>query len=234
MKENFLKGIRAGVPFAISFFASFMAVGVFLRQAGFDVTQTFAMTASVFASPAQFGVAQSYKISHAIVPILILVSIINARFFIMAASLVESFRSISLYKILLTIPLLSASTFAVTQLSQQDMAKDSQKKSEAFYFFLGAGSICYLAALLATFVGGVSHSHLPKLSEAWLTMILPLLFSVQMSLSTKNISRVIIFMLALIAGMMLKPKLGVHTTVVVSIVLGLAFVAFKHLRREKK
>jgi predicted branched-subunit amino acid permease len=93
--KYFKEGVKSGIPVAATFVSSFVAVGVFLRQAGFNVGQTTAMTAAVFAGPAQYSIAQAVDSSQELLPLLCLVLVINARIFVMATALVESFRIFS-------------------------------------------------------------------------------------------------------------------------------------------
>lgn len=223
MSSPFARGLRDGLPVALSFLASFVAVGVFLRQAGFDVVQATGMTAAVFAGPAQYGIAQALQSSQETAAVLVLVLVINARFFVMAASLVESFRDVPLLRVLSAAPLLSASTFAVTHLSGQSEPTGPASHHRLFRYFVGVGSISYAAATLATLSGALLIDRLPPLSNAWLTMILPLFFAAQMGTQIKALSRLLALLAGLVLVIVLHPLFGMQAILVSTMVIGAGY-----------
>jgi len=230
MRSSFSRGLRDGLPIALSFLASFIAVGVFLRQAGFDIVQACGMTAAVFAGPAQYGIAQALQSSQELMAVLLLVLVINARFFVMAASLVESFRDVPLPRVMAAAPLLSASTFAVTHLSAQ-RSNDSPHHHSRFQYFLGVGSISYLAATLATLAGALLIDRLPPLSGAWLTMILPLFFAAQMGMQTRAPSRLLATLSGIVLSIVLHPIIGMQSILASALAVGIGSVV-SHRRSE--
>lgn len=223
----FRRGLRSGIPIAAGFISSFIAVGVFLRQAGFDVLAATATTASVFAGPAQYGIAQAFQSSRDAWPVLAMVTLINARFFVMAASLVEAFRGVGLGRVLLAAPFLSASTFAATQLEEE-----APPGRGRFDFYLGVGLMGYTAALASTLAGALLVDRVPTLSTAWLTMILPLFFCAQMSsLSRAKRDRLAAFVAGIGLTLLARPYLGAQSTLVTAAMV--TAVALIDRRRRK-
>lgn len=218
MNVHLRAGMRSGVPIAIGFISSFIAVGIFLRQAGFDVLQTSAMTIGVFAGPAQYGIAQAIHGAPDFFSMVFLVAAINARFFVMAASLVDSFRGVSLVRILMAAPFLSASTFAATQ-----VAGSNHQGENRFDFFVGVGIMGYAAAVLATVAGAFLVNRLPQISSAWLTMILPLYFCAQMGIQTKVPIRILAFLAGILLTLSLRGRMGVHAVLVSGVAVGILF-----------
>lgn len=219
MNQSFKDGLRAGVPVALSIMASFLAVGVYLHQAGISVVPSVVMTAAVFAGPAQYGVAQAIQSSTSLLAVLSVVILINVRFFVMASSLVEKFRSISLWKLAFTIPFLSASTFAV---SQSGADEKELKAHDRFHYFVGVGVMGYFTAIIATFLGASVLSQHFVVPNALLTMILPFFFAAQAGSSYKNTYRTLSFLFGVNLTWLFYPALGSHSILVASAVVGLS------------
>lgn len=217
MNNPLVQGIRAGLPVAVSFISSFVVVGIFLRQAGFDLYQSVGMTALIFAGPAQYGVAHAIQETTAFWSLIALVGAINARFFVMSAALAPSFKGVSRGNLLFAAPLLSASTFVVTVSDDENLTG-----KEKFRFFIGVGLISYLAAILATAAGALLLSRLNHVPEACMTMILPLFFAAQMGSQDLSKLRFGSLIFGLIMTVVFKPVLGPHAILGAALIAGLA------------
>lgn len=228
MTSAFSGGLRAGVPVAFSITASFLAVGVYLNQAGIALVPSVAMTAVVFAGPAQYGVAQAIQNSTSVISTLGLVALINLRFFVMASSLVEKFRTVSLWRLAIAVPFLSASTFAVSQAGADEERLESEQR---FQYFVGVGLIGYITAIFATLLGASLLSQYYAAPKALLTMILPFFFAAQAGSGYKNQSRTLSFLMGLILAWLFFPLFGSHSVLLASLTVG-AISATKSLRRK--
>lgn len=227
MNQSFVSGMKAGIPVALSLLTSFVATGMLLAQAGYDVTQATVMTAVVFAGPAQLMLAQGLASASGFLTAALLTFLINLRFFVMATSLIEPFRKVSLGKVLTVVPLLSASTYTVTQSSGEIQDADSK-----FRFFVGLGLVSYVASILGTLLGASALSILPQISVPWLSMILPLYFCSLIGAQKKVPSNFWAFAFGIVGTVLLKEKLGSHALPLVSVAICL--ISFGLGGREKE
>ncbi|WNG20574.1 AzlC family ABC transporter permease [Cystobacter fuscus] len=185
----FAQGLRSSLPVATSFVFSFFALGAVTRGAGLDAVQATAMTALMFAGPAQFAVMSLLVAGKPATEALLAVLIINFRFFIMALNLLPTFRGVPLLRILAGVPMLSASTFAVTQLG----SRDQNSGRAAHDYFLGVSLGSFPVAVVCTALGNMSAHALPEAILKSAPAILPIYFAIMLS---KDIARPAILLCA--------------------------------------
>lgn len=213
MKKAFYQGLSAGTPVGVGFLLSFLAVGAAAKGAFFTFGQAVGMTGLVFAGPAQYAVFSLVAGSKPFIEIILAVAIINFRFLLMACSLAPKFAKENLGKVLLSLPMLSLSTFAIGQAG-------ATETEEVFSYFLGVCCACYPVAILATGVGFLVADFAPKTILGTISILLPLYFAILLAKEVKK-GRVIAAALAGIiftpAARSLSPAWG---TVVLVIVIG--------------
>lgn len=181
----FSEGLKASAPIAISFLFSFITVGAVGHAARFSFGQTVGMTALVFAGPAQYVVMTLFASGEPALGLLTAVFLVNLRFTLMALGLTELFRGVSLVKILAAIPMLSNSTFAVTQIA----GRQQQSSSDRFGYFLGVCAGSYPVAIASTALGFAIATLLPSEALRIVPVILPLYFIILLAKdSTKRLS----------------------------------------------
>jgi len=220
MKTNFIitnsfkTELQAGLPMALTFMSSFLAVGSYLNDAGLDLSQSVLMTISTFASPAQYVVADSIKHGTSISILATAIIAINSRFLVMASSLIRPFKGISLSRIFFAMPLLTATTFAVTK------SENADSNNDAFEFFIGVGIVGLTAAIVATAVGHKIHDFIDPKTARCFDMILPLYFGALMT-SNEKFKRNI-FLIGAVLAMLLNQYLG-NFLLILGVLAGGAF-----------
>lgn len=168
-RSPFGEGCVDAIPIAISFAFLFFAVGALNATYHYTLVQSSVMTALVFAAPLQVFILLDGP-SLALSTLLSATLLINFRFLIMASVLAQKFENTPLRKLLLAIPLLSASTFTVSNAR-------AGSNTSLFEYYVGVGVVSISVAIAATIVGfsvgGQNDPHLAKV----IAMILPVHFA---------------------------------------------------------
>lgn len=169
-RQMFARGFRDAWPVALTFLAMYTAIGAAGHAAGLSTAQGVFMTVAVFAAPAQIAAIDMIA-SGATVTVIATVAIINARFFLMAASLTPRLGMVRFTPLVGGLSMLTASTFAVTY-----SRINSGPVFFPFAYYLGV-CICSLsAAALGTVIGHTGVSEMPPAIELLLAMLLPVYF----------------------------------------------------------
>lgn len=168
-RSSFVAGCTDSLPVCLSFVFLFFSIGAASRAAGFSAGQSVAMTALVHAAPMQAFMVQNVD-QVGIASLLFATLIINFRFAILSSVLAGHFAHVSTWRLLLSIQLMSISTFTLTN-------NRTPQGGDLHGYFLGCG-ICTLAmALVATLAGvHVQGRELP-FAPAVVEMILPVHFT---------------------------------------------------------
>lgn len=169
---SFAQGFRDSIPVAVSFFFLFLAVGGASKVAGLTPLQSTVMSVVVFAAPAQFAIFDLMARQRPWLDLVAVTALINSRFFVMAAALLPYFRGIQPARILLAMPMLSASTFALPFMRFRQGAE-----ARPFYYYLGVAAGSYPVAVAATSLGVFLVHGLADVFVQALKMILPVYFS---------------------------------------------------------
>jgi predicted branched-subunit amino acid permease len=227
VRTPFLSGCIDSIPICVSFGFVFFSVGSLCATYGFTSTQAAAMTATIFAGPLQVFIVQSGE-SVTLWGLLIASFLINFRFLIMASALSEKFRDVPLFQLLLSIPMLSASTFTLAN------RKDEEPGSALFGYYLGVGGVGMLVAIIATLAGTVVASRSDPFVTALVNMILPIHFTVLMAIGWPKLRPIIVtvvsFFLAPIAG----HWLGSSQLIILPIVVAIAFLGWDQISGRVK
>lgn len=157
----------------VSFFFLFLAVGSASRVAGLTMLQSTVMSLIVFAAPAQFAIFDLMARQRPLLDIVAVTALINSRFFVMAAALLPFFRGVSAGRILLAMPMLSASTFALPFIRFRQGAE-----TRPFHYYLGVAAGSYPVAVAATTLGVMLAHGLATVFVQTLKMILPVYFAI--------------------------------------------------------
>ena len=112
-RHPFLEGCLDSIPICISFAFLFFSCGSLCTAYGYRPIQAVSMKALIFASPLQIFIAQNGD-TLSLAALALASLLINFRFVIMASALSDKLRSVSLAKLLISIPLLTASTFMLS------------------------------------------------------------------------------------------------------------------------
>lgn len=169
---SFEQGFRDALPVGVSFFFLFLAVGGASRVAGLSTLQSTVMSLVVFAAPAQFAIFDLMARQRPWLDILAVTALVNSRFFVMAAALLPYFRGIPTTRVLLALPMLSASTFALPFIRFKQ-----GNETRPFHYYLGVAAGSYPVAVVATTAGVFLVHGLPDVFIQALRMILPVYFA---------------------------------------------------------
>lgn len=167
-ERPFLDGCVDAAPICVSLALLFFSVGALCAQRhDYNFGQTMAMTALIFAAPLQVFIVENGGGLSA-VALALAAALINFRFFIMSSALCHRFREVPIARVLAAMPLLSASTFAVSS------AKQDAAGPQLFRYYVGVGSAAIVTALLFTAIGFVFPARTNPYLNAIVSMILPL------------------------------------------------------------
>jgi 4-azaleucine resistance transporter AzlC len=90
MDENWRRGVRAGIPFAIASGVLALSFGVVARDAGFSAIGAIVMSAIVFAGSAQFAAVAIFAAGGGVPAALGAAALMNSRFLPMGVALAPS------------------------------------------------------------------------------------------------------------------------------------------------
>lgn len=168
--REFLKGCRDALPVTLTFSVLFVVVGAHSQASGLDLAQGMALTALVFAAPAQMA-ATDLIAQGAWLPALLAIVVINFRFLLMSASITPYLGKPPRSRLLASVQMLSASTFATSFIP----LRESQLRYPLRYF-LGVCAASFPIAIIATGVGYLLQDTIPPWLQHTMAMVLPIYF----------------------------------------------------------
>lgn len=169
------------IPVAVSFFFVFASLGALYQEKGIQLMDTALGTALIFAAPLQVTGVDVVS-NGQIVAALALTLLVNFRFLFMSMVASQYFVGVSRVKVLFSMLMFSASTYAVTHYHLKSSGITSGKSQ--FRYYLGVSVPSYLVAIAATVFGFLLSSRVDYASlEMFIVMILPLHFT---ALTAKN------------------------------------------------
>lgn len=166
-RNSFVEGVRDSTPIIISWLFVYFAIGEASSTAGLDIFQGLALTLLVFAAPAQLIIIE-FIAKHAWWTIPVATFIINFRFMFISAMLIPYFQSQSKNRILASLPVLNAGTFAVS------FVKIKAGEPYPYEYFLGVCAITCFVTIIATIFGFVKGESLPTEVMQVVSMVLPI------------------------------------------------------------
>jgi predicted branched-subunit amino acid permease len=169
----FREGVREGLPIGVTWFLAFLGVGAVFQVAGLDAALAGLSTLLLMSGPAQVTLVEGWQVGQGLVALLLTVAVINGRFLLLSAGLAPAFRKAPLWKVLLALTFLNASTFAVAQAGLRRPGPAARPLA----FFWGVSLGCVPAAVLGTVTGYHTASLLPEVLRATVEMILPITFA---------------------------------------------------------
>nr|WP_170807388.1 AzlC family ABC transporter permease [uncultured Ruegeria sp.] len=197
-KSYFWKGFRDGTPFifvAIPFGTLF---GVFATEAGLDIVQTIAFSATVFAGAAQFTALQLLQDNTPTAIVLISALAVNLRVAMYSASLTPYLGAAPLWQRAIAAYLTVDQSYAcgIVQFEKEPKMTVSQRMA---YFF---GSVTPITPLwiFATYLGAVLGAQIP---ESWaLDFALPITFLAMIGPMMRTLAHVIAALVAIIVALL--------------------------------
>jgi predicted branched-subunit amino acid permease len=171
----FREGVVDSMPICISFAFLFSAVGVLNKDSGYSLIQSGISTATIFAAPLQSFISNKIA-SDAAVSLVIATALANFRFGLMSAVMKQYFLGLPRLKILASMLMLSASTYAVTQTQLENRGYSTSKQN--FSYYLGVSLPSYAVAIAACLGGYIfmSRQNSPFIIHLFLA-VLPIHFA---------------------------------------------------------
>lgn len=182
-REQFFRGLKAGVPVMFGFIPVAIAYALSARQAGFSALETILMSLMVYAGSSQMMAVGMLSTGSAMGPIVLATFLLNLRHFIMSTYVMRELPE----KTRLPQRLLSA--FCITD---EGFAVFSAQKDEnrTMPFFAGLAVITYLSWVGGSAIGAFASGLIP-----------------QTLLNSFNIALYAMFIALLAPGLSGKPKL---------------------------
>ncbi|MBJ7515119.1 MAG: AzlC family ABC transporter permease [Stenotrophomonas sp.] len=168
VRSSFLQGCRDSLPVCLTFIFLFSSIGALAGKAGFSLLQATAMTLTVHAAPLQALIVQQSD-TLGIVALLVATVVVNFRFVIMSSVLAEQFQHVSLGRSLLSVQLLSISTFTLSK-------KCGKGPSDVYAYYLGCGVTTLGCAIAATAAGHYMGATPSAVVAQLIAIILPVHF----------------------------------------------------------
>lgn len=182
-REQFLRGLKAGVPVMFGFIPVAIAYALAARQAGFSAMETILMSLIVYAGASQMMAVGMVGAGSAMGPIVLATFLLNLRHFIMSTYVMRELpEKTRLPKRLLSAFYITDEAFAVFS-AQKD-------ENRTMAFFAGLAAITYLSWAGGTAIGAFASELIPEAL-----------------LSSFNIALYAMFIALLVPGLPGKPKL---------------------------
>ena len=167
-KQQYLAGMRAGIPVILGFVPVGIAYAVMAQQAGFTVAETVFMSVAVFAGASQMMAVGMYAQGAGLIAMILATFILNLRHLIMSTCVVNRMRDDKL-----GLKLLAA--FGVTDESFAIFTTEDKANCSVFYF-LGLITVTYTSWVAGSVIGAVASGFLPEIVSASLDIALYAMF----------------------------------------------------------
>lgn len=196
-----LKGIFTGLPFALVVFPFGLVFGAVATNAGFDVLQTFGMTALVMAGASQFTAIALMQEQAPTLMVIVVSLIVNLRMAMYSASLSVHVGNAKLWQKLLMAYLMVDQAYAASILEYQKQQHWQVTQKVAFYFGITIG-VCpfwYLGTLTGALIG----AQLP--AALALDFAVPIAFIALLAPMLNSLAKLAAALVSVVLGLMLAP-----------------------------
>lgn len=212
-KQEYITGIKAGVPVIIGFVSVAMAFAIMAIQSGLYKWQAVMMSAMVFAGASQMIAVTMFAQQTGIMVIILATFIINLRHLIMSTCVMNRMKDVPL-------PMRLLASFGVTDESFALFTTTEEKKASIFYF-LGMITVTYSSWVLGTGLGCVAMQFLPDLVSKSLNITLYAMFIGLLAPNMKgNLRLVLVVLLTAVISFILRLFLDSAWTIICATLLG--------------
>jgi 4-azaleucine resistance transporter AzlC len=174
---DFLRGLRLGLPICVGYFSAALAFGILARSLDLGVVETIVFSVSNFAGASQFMAVRMISSGAAAPELFVAVFLVNARYFLMGASLARKLDARGPGRKILA-------AFGTTD---ESFALGSAEEGVLpFPRFLGIEAIAYLGWVGGTVAGAVAGSFLPGSVQAALSGSLYAFFAALLGASSRK------------------------------------------------
>lgn len=167
-KQQFLSGLKAGLPVMLGYVPVAIAYAVMARQAGFSVPETVLMSLTVFAGAGQMMAVGMFAQGAGLIAIIIATFILNLRHFIMSVCCVNKMKNDNAF-------LKAVSAAGVTDESFAIFTTEPEEKCTAVHF-LGLLTVTYLSWQLGTVIGAFASDLIPAVLTTSLSVSMYAMF----------------------------------------------------------
>jgi len=167
-KQQYLMGVRAGIPVILGFVPVGIAYAIMAQQAGFTTSEIILMSITVFAGASQMMAVGMYVQGASIVAMILATFILNLRHLIMSTCVVSRMKNEKIGRKLLA-------TFGVTDESFAIFTTEKEENCSALYF-LGLITVTYSSWIAGSAIGAVASRFLPAILSASLGIALYAMF----------------------------------------------------------
>ena len=211
-KEQFLRGMKSGIPVILGFVPVGIAYAFMARQAGFTVAQTCLMSLSVFAGASQMMAVGMYAQGAGMIAIILATFILNLRHVIMSTCVVNRMKDGGLL-----IRLLAA--FGVTDESFAIFTTEKEENCTVMYI-LGLILVNYTSWNVGTLIGAVASDFLLAIVTASLGISLYAMFiGLLMPNLTNNIKLGVLVLLTAVCNTLLSQVIASSWALILSTLL---------------
>lgn len=167
-QQQYLAGMRAGVPIVFGFIPVGVAYALMARQAGLNVPETILMSVSVFAGASQMMAAGMIGKGAGFITIVIATFIMNLRHIIMSTCVFNRMQPAPMGLRLAAAFGVTDESFGIFSILEEDRC--------SIAFFLGMITVTYSSWVAGTALGAVFSGFLPAIITASLSIALYALF----------------------------------------------------------
>ncbi len=197
-KSYFWKGFRDGAPFVFVAMPFGLLFGVFATEAGLNIIQTMAFSATVFAGAAQFTALQLLQDNTPTVIVLISALAVNLRVAMYSASLTPYLGAAPLWQRACAAYLIVDQSYACSMI-RFEKEPDMTVPQRLIYFF---GSVTPITPLwvLGTYLGAVLGTQIP---DSWaLDFALPITFLAMIGPMMRTLAHVVAALVAIVVALL--------------------------------
>ncbi len=197
-KSYFWKGFRDGSPFVFVAIPFGTLFGVFATEAGLDIVQTMAFTATVFAGAAQFAALQLLQDEAPTAIVLASALAVNLRMAMYSASLTPYLGAAPMWQRAFAAYLTVDQSYACS-IVRFENEPDLTVPQRMAYFF---GSVTPITPLwiLSTYLGAVLGTQIP---ESWaLDFALPITFLSMIGPMMRTMAHVVAALVAIVVSLL--------------------------------
>jgi 4-azaleucine resistance transporter AzlC len=158
--NDLLRGLRLGLPIALGYFSAAVAFGILARSLGLSAFEAILFSFSNFAGASQFMAVKMISNGARAAELFTAVIMVNARYFLMSASLSRRLEASGIWKKLVAAFGTTDESFAVGS---------GEEAPLPFIRFLGIESAAYSGWVGGTAAGALAGSFLPSSLQAALS-----------------------------------------------------------------
>lgn len=214
-KREFLRGARNTVPLFLGIAPFAMVVGVAAREAGLDAAQGTFFSLSMIAGTAQLAAVQLYGAGASAAIVLLTAMVVNLRYSMYSLSLHPVLEKRSYIERLLAAFLLSDQSFVVS-MTELETNPDNPSLPT---FLLGSSLAVFVVWVAGIFLGFVLKAIIP--AGLSLDFVIPLAFMFLLVPHLGGKDRQTSVLAAIVASVMLVPRLPLQSGLLVSILIGI-------------